>query len=255
MKLIYNIQTDEIMHDRQSSDNKAEKQMIAIQEKLKEYRDISKMDVNLSDKLSELLLQKHDIEIQIEQETSPQQRRALWTQHASFNTQEGKFRSYLNLKEQEVNARRKSQEYIDKRINAIIRMYGGIREDYKLIDVPDEDMQKVFQARYIRYENGELKYDEGPLFEIIDKSIQINPGWVRGNERIIYTDITDFSDLGNTEPLDFKFCFYRINSTQGIIIKGFWKKFDESWGPEPEGHTFVSEICRGIITESQEIQL
>ena len=148
-------------------------------------------------------------------------------------------------------------DYVKRRLNSIIRQYGGILDDYELLEVSDDEKEKALTAKYITYDGKTLKYDTNPRWEI-DKNNpgQINvlaPQWVRGNHTLLENDYTNFREEEFKEDIYFSLEFWQNEGTQDIVVEIFtWYPFEDRV-ENPKGKRFCAVICQGVYHHKTKI--
>lgn len=142
--------------------------------------------------------------------------------------------------------------YKQNRIASIVNQYGGLFGDYECVEIPEGEEATAATCRLIEYDGSTLTYVTDPLVSISGSILTISRGWVQGNYTLDIDDKTDFSTLGNTEDIYFKFCFYRSGTTVSVVL--FTRQEHQDFGENPSG-IFCGNICEGVIHDDQSITL
>jgi hypothetical protein len=129
---------------------------------------------------------------------------------------------------------------------AIASQFGGIAEDYKLIEVPSEQKSAAIRTRFISYDGQNLNIDERPLLQITDMQITVTAGWVRGNERLTNDVVMDIPlDSENNRELEIE--IVKDDVTEDIeVVKYLWLETEDK-GDLPTGKSFISSILKMSI--------
>lgn len=144
-----------------------------------------------------------------------------------------------------------------KRLQGVVRQYGGIPEDYEFIQVPDDEKMLAMTAKYIAYDGTKLTYDIGPRYVIDEdnpgKIVVKAPQWVRGNYTLKQDDITNFREEEFAEDIRFSLEFFQNEDTLDIVVEIFcWGKLEEK-GKNPPGKKYCHTICQGIYHHDTKI--
>jgi hypothetical protein len=145
------------------------------------------------------------------------------------------------------------EEWYNQRKDSVIKRHGGIRADYRIRQVPDEQKPEAMQARYISVVNDELSYYIDTVYDVQGSTIIVNPGWVRGNHRLLESDLTDFSGEVLTEPIFFRLVFAQSIATLEISVQILTRNEDEEFSDVPASLKQLDIICEGRVNVDNSI--
>ena len=149
----------------------------------------------------------------------------------------------------------KEQWYL-KRRQRTAKQFGGVASDYSIVYLPEEiTLQEYYSARYITYDGIELTLMLGDAYTVVGSVITCHPGWVKGNERLLTEDVTDWSSEVLTEPVYFELWYARNNSTQEISVQLLTRQEDEEFSALPGTLTRIGQepICQGRVDTDNSI--
>jgi hypothetical protein len=129
----------------------------------------------------------------------------------------------------------------------IASQFGGVAEDYEIIEVPAGLIPDVKKARFIEYDGENFTIvDTRPLLIIEGLQITITAGWMRGNERLLDDAAIDISlDSENNRELEIE--VVRDDVTEDIkVVKYLWLETEDK-GDLPTGKSFISSILKMSI--------
>jgi hypothetical protein len=145
------------------------------------------------------------------------------------------------------------EEWYNRRKDSVIKRHGGIRSDYQIRQVPDDQKPEAMQARYISVVNDVLSYYIDTVYDVQGSTIIVNPGWVRGNHRLLESDLTDFSGYVLTEPLFFRLVFAQSIATLEISVQLLTRNEDEEFADLPASLKRLDTICDGRLNVDNSI--
>lgn len=175
-----------------------------------------------------------------------------WGKYAQLTQQQEEYANLPGNTSQEVkdaylqaiaNLEADKQDWYDR----FITNAGGNPATYDVIQVPPDEISQALAARYITFDGQNLTYDLNPIYSIVGSVIAVYSGWVKGNERLMANDETDFSSLTLTEPLFFKLAFCQNVGTQEINVQLFTRDEDEEFGDVPANLQELYTICQGRV--------
>ena len=128
-------------------------------------------------------------------------------------------------------------------LEAIAKQFGGMPEDYELVEVPSEMEQTVIRARYISYDGNNFSIDEGELIQISGMQITVTGGWVKGNERMMDDVVIDIPlDSENNRELEVE--IVKDDLTESIeVVRHLWIETEDK-ADLPEGKSLLDSILR-----------
>ena len=177
------------------------------------------------------------IELENTPETEPTKRQAL---QQAIDTLQAQWDAWL-LRRREICA----------------QQFGGVASDYSITDVPPEKEQDYMNARYVEYDGEILTFHTNPLYYIVGSIITCTSGWVRGNERLLEDDITDWSGESLTEPLFFQLWWAQNTATQEISVQLLVRNENEEFS-ELSGNLVKrgrKPVCEGRVNIDNSITL
>lgn len=134
-----------------------------------------------------------------------------------------------------------------RRRTACAKMFGGVPEDYRTIDVPPEQEADFKSARDMTVSGDVLTIDTRPLYYIEGSVITVTKGWVKLAHKLAEDDITDFSSEILTEPLYFRLVVAQNTQTENISVQLLTRAEDEEFSPLPSPLVLIRIICQGRV--------
>jgi len=142
-------------------------------------------------------------------------------------------------------------------LEAIAKQFGGVPEDYELVEVPPGLEQVVMRARYISYDGSNFNIEEGELVQISGMQITVTAGWVKGSERLMDDMVIDIPlDSENNRELEIE--IVKDDLTESIeVVRHLWLETEDK-ADLPEGKSFIDSILKMRIpagtTDLREVQ-
>lgn len=136
--------------------------------------------------------------------------------------------------------------YLNNLLRVAVMNYGGEPTDYQLVSLPD-DMATTIKnglCRKLLFDGQQLHMWVGPRYTIDGSTITVHKGWVQGQRELFEDDVTDFTDLGNTDDIHFKLELYRAGETISVIL--FTRAEDEDYDTISD-KTLISLVVEGIV--------
>lgn len=113
-------------------------------------------------------------------------------------------------------------------------------ETHGIVHVPENEIPQALTARYITYDGTDLTYHGNSVYSIVGSAITVFAGWMKGDERLLMDDVTDFGSLALTEPLYFKLVPCQNNATSEITIQLLTRNEDEEFDAVPGNLTVLN---------------
>lgn len=132
-------------------------------------------------------------------------------------------------------------------VDKIANQFGGVAEDYEIIEVPVGLMPDVKKARFIEYDGENFTIvDTRPSLIIEGLQITMTAGWVKGNERLLDDAVIDISlDSENNRELEIE--VVKDNVTEEIqVVEHLWLETEDK-GDLPTGKSCISSILKMSI--------
>jgi len=144
---------------------------------------------------------------------------------------------------------------LQRKSNAMQQL-GGDASQYRLIDVPEDEIQDAMTAKYIEYDGETFTYSTDALYTVDGTRIIIRPYWLKGNYRLSSEDITDFAENDFTEEMNFSLVAYQHAINMLLSIELFlWSDIEDPPGNILPGQVRCAEIVQGRVTPDGNITI
>lgn len=135
----------------------------------------------------------------------------------------------------------------------------GIASDYETIQIPPEEEQDFWRARFVEYDGETLTYDTRPAYIIEGSKVICTSGWVCGDERLLDDYVVDFSDIEIEEPLYFQLWYAKDVQTMTISVQLLIRNEDEEFAEFPQNlikrEYKHGPMCQGRVNLDKSITL